>query len=160
MKEGSLGSKMGEHARNFRLVSRMDIFQQRRKTFDQLDYLAYYPEPLRQAILASMEGPIPEPLPPLGPTTISYYRRKSTPVFVTREAGSGVLDGHMTYESLWILSSLEEKLFSDYSGVVKEFEGDLGLYLSVNSGDIREMAVIAAGNKIIGREGDVLGMVE
>lgn len=34
------------------------------------------------------------------------------------------------------------------------------MYLTVNSVDIREMAIIVAGNKIIGREQDILGIVE
>ena len=61
------------------------------------------------------------------------------------------LEGHMTYESLWILASLEEKAYENYQVVVKEFERDLPQYLSANSSDIREMAVTAAGNKIIGK---------
>ena len=75
---------MVQNARNFRLMSRMDTFQQKRKTFDQLDYLQYYDEATRQQILNSMRGPIPDPLPPLSPTTISFYRRKSCPIFKTR----------------------------------------------------------------------------
>jgi hypothetical protein len=47
------------------------------------------------------------------------------------------MDGHMLYESLWILASLEEKEFENYQTVIKEFEQDLPLYLSVNSVDIR-----------------------
>jgi len=34
---------------------------------------------------------------------------------------------------------------------VKEFERDFKLFLGVNSKDIREMAIVAAGNKIIGK---------
>jgi hypothetical protein len=44
--------------------------------------------------------------------------------------------------------------------VVKEFEADLPTYLNVNSSDIREMAVIAAGNKIIGKEADIIKIVD
>ena len=76
--------KMGQNARNFRLLNRMDAFQQKRKTFDQLDYLHFYSPEQRQLILSSMQAPIPSPLPELSPSSISFYRRSSTPVFCTR----------------------------------------------------------------------------
>jgi hypothetical protein len=66
----------------------------------------------------------------------------------------------MIYESLWVLAAVEEKDFENYLAVVKEFEQDLPTYLGVNSVDIREMAVMAAGNRVIGREQDVLRIVE
>ena len=56
---------MGQNARNFRLLTRMDTFQQKRKTFDQLDYLNYYTPEVKQQILNSMQAPIPSPIPPL-----------------------------------------------------------------------------------------------
>ena len=68
-----------------------------------------------------MEAPIPSPLPPLSVTTISFYRRSSTPIFSTRQKEDLELEGHMTYESLWILSNLEEKKFQNYHAVIKEF---------------------------------------
>lgn len=43
---------------------------------------------------------------------------------------------------------------------MKEFEQDLSTYFNVNSVDIREMAVIAAGNKIIGKETDIIKIVD
>lgn len=57
----------------------------------------------------------------------------------------------MTYESLWILAGLDEKLYPNYQNLVREFEKDLEKYLNCQSNDIKEMAIIAAGNKIIGR---------
>jgi hypothetical protein len=111
--------KMNQHARHFRLVSRMEAFQQKRKTYDQLDYLHFYPPELRNTILSSMQDPLPAELPPLDITTISLYRRQSRPIFMTRSHNSNELDGHLTYESLWILSSLDEKLFEDYNNLVK-----------------------------------------
>jgi hypothetical protein len=55
--------------------------------FEELDYLQFYSEPQRSAILASLTAPTPNPLPPLDVTTISYYRRLSKPVFQTRLPG-------------------------------------------------------------------------
>lgn len=69
-------------------------------------------------------------------------------------------DAHMVYESLWMLASAEEKEFENYLTVVKEFEQDLPTFFNAASVDIREMAVIAAGNKVIGREQDILKIVE
>lgn len=88
---------MNQHAKHFRLVSRMEAFQQKRKTYDQLDYLAFYDPPTKEAILNSMQNPIPQPLPPLGVTTISFYRRSSQPLFMTRNPTSNELEGHLTY---------------------------------------------------------------
>ena len=76
--------RMGQNARNFRLLNRMDTFQQKRKTFDQLDYLNYYSPEHRHIILNSMQAPIPSPLPQLSPSTISFYRRNSIPIFCTK----------------------------------------------------------------------------
>lgn len=52
--------KMNQHAKHFRLVSRMEAFQQKRKTYDQLDYLRFYPPELKSLILDSMQGPLPQ----------------------------------------------------------------------------------------------------
>jgi hypothetical protein len=127
---------------------------------EDLDYLKFYSPQQREAILHSLDAPIPAPLPPLAPDTISYYRRSNQPVYRTKSPESLQMDGHMVYESLWVLASVEEKEFDNYLAVVKEFEQDLSTYFAVNSVDIREMAVIAAGNKVIGRESDILKIVE
>lgn len=79
---------MNSNAKHFRYVSRAEAFQQKRKTYDQLDYLLYYHPQVREMILYSMQGPIPDPLPPLTLTTISFYRRKSQPVYATRHPES------------------------------------------------------------------------
>ena len=65
----------------------------------------------------------------------------------------------MAYQSLTILAKVEEKNYANYKALVKEFERDLSLYLGMPSKDIREMATIAAGNKILGREKDILNLV-
>lgn len=66
----------------------------------------------------------------------------------------------MTYESLLMLGHTEASNFGNYKGVVKEFERDFKSYLKVESKDIREMAMIAAGNKILGKEEDVLSLTK
>ena len=88
---------MDQNAKLVRLVSRVDIFQRKRKTYDQLDFLVYYQPQTKNNILHSMQGPLPEPLPPLALETISFYRRNNRPIFSTRKAGSMELEGHMTY---------------------------------------------------------------
>ena len=128
--------------------------------FEELDYLQFYPEPQRTAILASLTAPPPDPLPPLDVTTISYYRRLSRPVFQTRLTGTVDLDPHLTHESLHLLSMLPDTAYPNFAGLTREFERDLRVYLSSKSRDIRTMAVIAAGNRILGREKDVVWMVE
>ena len=82
--ESTTKMKMGQNARNFRFLNRMDAFQQKRRTFDQLDYLNFYNPEQRQLILNSMQIPLPAELPELSPWTISMYRRKSMPIFCTR----------------------------------------------------------------------------
>jgi hypothetical protein len=57
----------------------------------------------------------------------------------------------MAHESLHILSMIQENLYPNFAGLTKEFERDLKLYLSAQSKDIRTMAIIAAGNRILGR---------
>lgn len=115
---------------------------------------------MRAAILASLTAPPPEPLPPLDVSTISFYRRLSRPVFQTRLPGTTDLDPHLTHESLHLLSMLPDTAYPNFAGLTREFERDLRLYLSAKSKDIRTMAVIAAGNRILGREKEVVGMVE
>ena len=80
-------------------------------------------------------------------------------VFRTRDA-DGNLEPHLLYESLWMLGAVEEKSYENYGLVVKQFEEELPLYLGSNSRDIREMAIIVAGNKAIGKEADILKVVE
>jgi len=46
---------------------------------------------------------------------------------------------------------LPDKDYPNFKGLTFEFERDLKLYLSAKSKDIRTMAVIAAGNRIIGK---------
>ena len=65
----------------------------------------------------------------------------------------------MTYESLLMLGHTDAKDFGNYGALVKEFERDLKWYLKVDSKDIREMAIVAAGNKILGQEDDILGLL-
>ena len=65
MTETPLKSKLGENARHFRFVSRSEMFIQKRKTYDELDYLKFYENNIRNSILYSMQAPIPQPLPPL-----------------------------------------------------------------------------------------------
>ncbi len=59
-----------------------------------------------------------------------------------------------------MLGHNEADKFGNFKAVIREFERDLILYLKVQFKDIREMAVIAAGNKVLGREEDVLGLVQ
>lgn len=136
------------------------MFQRNRKPQEELDYLSYYAVPIRDQIIFSLRAPIPDPLPPLSPETISFYRRKKIPVFRTKMGENQQLDAHMTYESLWILAGLEEKEYDNFQLISKEFERDLPLILTANSSDIREMATIAAGNKILGKEKDILALVQ
>jgi hypothetical protein len=74
---------------------------------EEPDYLQYYPQELRTAILHSLTAPIPTPLPPFAIDTISFYRRADQPIYQTRVAGKTELDGHMTYESLSILAHID-----------------------------------------------------
>lgn len=68
---------------------RLNLFRQNKQTkeFEEFDYLQYYPEPIKQQIIASLTQPIPNPLPPLELTTISYYRRAQRPIFQTKIHG-------------------------------------------------------------------------
>ena len=77
MEGNGLKGKLNNNAKHFRYVSRVEAFQQKRKKYDQLDYLAHYQPNEKAIILASMESPIPNPLPPLSVATISMYRRNS-----------------------------------------------------------------------------------
>jgi len=61
---------------------------------------------------------------------------------------------------LHILSEQKREAYPNFGGVTKEFERDFKLYLSSQSKDVRLMAKIAAGNHIIGKEKDVLSLVE
>ena len=59
----------------------------------------------------------------------------------------------MAYESLWMLAGIDEiDHFPNFHKVIKEFERDLPLYLESKYQEIKEMAIIAAGNKILGHE--------
>ena len=118
---------------------------------EELDYLQFYSKAHRADIIASLTAIIPEPLPPLDVTTISYYRRLNKAIFQTRVHGSSELDPHLTHESLHLLSMLPDKEYPNFKGLTFEFERDLKLYLSAKSKDIRTMAVIAVGNRIIGK---------
>lgn len=42
MAEPQVKSKLVENAKVLRFVSRAEMFKQRRKTYDELDYLKYY----------------------------------------------------------------------------------------------------------------------
>ena len=64
---------------------------------EDLDYLQYYPQDVRAAILHSLTAPLPTPLPSFTLDTISYYRRANQPIYQTRIPGNAELDGHMTY---------------------------------------------------------------
>ena len=66
----------------------------------------------------------------------------------------------MAYESLLMLGHIEAKEFGNYSAIVRDFERDFRYFLEMGSKDIREMAIVAAGNKIIGKEEDVLSLVK
>lgn len=50
--------------------------------------------------------------------------------------------------------------FPNYQQVVKEFENELTEYLNSPFPEIREMAMIAAGNKILGKEKEIERIVE
>lgn len=65
----------------------------------------------------------------------------------------------MTHESLHILSMAKDTDYPNFAALTKEFERDLKLYLS-GSTDIHTMALIAAGNHIIGKEKDILTIAE
>jgi hypothetical protein len=47
---------------------------------------------------------------------------------------------------------LPDTAYPNFKGLKLEFERDLRVYLSAKSKDIRTMAVIASGNRILGRE--------
>lgn len=47
MQDNTVKAKLNHHAKHLRFVSRAEAFQQKRKTYDQLDYLAYYPQTVR-----------------------------------------------------------------------------------------------------------------
>ena len=51
-----------------------------------------------------------------------------------------------------MLSHYDAKRFANYPALVKEFERDFRRYLQMDSKDIRDMAIVAAGNKALGRE--------
>lgn len=89
--------------------------------FEELDYLSYYPEAQRNAIITSLTALPPDTLPPLDPTTISYYRRLNRPVFQTRVPGATDLDPHLTHESLHILSMLSDSCYPNFAGLTREF---------------------------------------
>jgi len=76
-----------------------------------------YPKDKRTAILTSLTANIPEPLPPLDVTTISYYRRANKAVFQTRVSNYSDLDPHLTHESLHMLSMLPEKEYPNFKGL-------------------------------------------
>jgi hypothetical protein len=92
-----LKNKASASAKHFRYLSRAETFQRNRKGPEELDYLKHYSTEQRQAIILSLDGPIPSPLPPLAPHTISYYRRSSQPIFRTRIPPTLEIDGHMVY---------------------------------------------------------------
>lgn len=129
------------------------------ENIEDLDYSRFYPQLTLQALNHALKAPLPASLPPLDLLTISLYRRAGKSVYQCRQLGSKDLDPHMTYESLLMLGHTEAREFGNYAGLVKEFERHLKEYLSIESKDIREMAMIAAGNKILGREEDVLELV-
>jgi hypothetical protein len=66
----------------------------------------------------------------------------------------------MTYESLLMLAHTEAKQFGNFPALIKEFERDLKQYLKSESKDIKEMAMVAAGNKILGKEEDILYLLK
>jgi hypothetical protein len=64
---------------------------------------------------------IPEVLPPLDISSISYYRRSSKPIFQTRLHGLLDIDFHMAHESLHMLSEQKREAYPNFGGVTKEF---------------------------------------
>lgn len=107
----------------------------------------------------SMQCPVPPQLPPLSPYTISLYRRAGRPVWLTRGGATEVENLHLLHESLWMLTlAKEEQYGADYAKVAAEFERDLGEYLGCGWKDIAEMAIIAAGNRVLGSQPLILAV--
>jgi hypothetical protein len=79
-----LKNKLSANAKHFRLLSRAETFQRNRKSVEELDYLKYYSPQQREAVLRSLEAPMPTPIPQIAPDTISFYRRSNQPVYRTK----------------------------------------------------------------------------
>lgn len=108
-----------------------------------------------------MQSAIPNPLPPLAYATISYYRRANRSVWLTKDLNlpSNSLENlHLLHESLWMLTIADKAQYNNYQEVVTEFENDFRNYLQHPCEEIKELAIIAAGNHAIGREVDVLSI--
>jgi hypothetical protein len=66
----------------------------------------------------------------------------------------------MLYESLLMLAAGKDiESFVGFHQIMKEFQEDLPLYLKQKFKEIKEMAIVAAGNKILGKEEDILNIV-
>lgn len=161
----TLEKKSYEKAKRTRNLARHSLFDQNRGNINLPSYLTDYDSSTRAILMESLTAPIPDPLPPLNLLTISYYRRSCRPVFLTKIGGEEektcMLDPHMTYESLWILAGVHDiEELPNYQQIVKEFQEELPVYLKSPYPEIKEIAVIAAGNRIIGRPEDILSMVK
>ena len=157
----NLENKSYEKAMRVRTLVRHEMFERNRATTVLPSYLSHYDSQTRQILIDSLKEPIPDPLPPPSLFTISFYRRLGRPCYVTRLGGKeGLKDPHLTYESLWILAGLEEvEDLAEYKQIVKEFQEELPGYLASEWPEIKEMAIIAAGNRIIGKPEDIIGIV-
>lgn len=81
-------------------------------------------------------------------------------MYKTRMSAEEPHDPHMTFESLWGLAAIADiENYPNCQKVVKDFQDNLNVYLNMPFPEIREMAIIAAGNKILGREEDILNIV-
>ena len=59
-----------------------------------------------------------------------------------------------------MLAHNESKQFGNWPAIVKQFERDFKLFLSMGSKDIREMAIVSAGNKVIGKQEDIIKLID
>ena len=90
MEKENVHKRMQKNANSYRYISRDKIFQMNRKmTAVEISYMRLYSLADQKAIKESIESPLPDTLPPLGPTTISIYRRKNQPIYKTRLIENG-----------------------------------------------------------------------
>ncbi|CAN5950149.1 unnamed protein product [Sphagnum jensenii] len=112
----------------------------------QESYLVSFDLPTRNIILESMTGAIPNPLPPISTTTISYYRRSNQHVFLGEE--NGLTNPHLIYESLWMLTIAKPEDYPNYNQLAEYFEKQLPIYLNCGNAEVSEMAIIVAGEEV------------
>lgn len=86
-------SRSHTFAKHLRELNREEMFKRAR----QSTYLDSYNSVTKNMIKESLEGLIPNPLPPVSVTTISYYRRSNRPVFKTKSGEGQPFEPHMTY---------------------------------------------------------------